>query len=136
MFKEEEKMRIHVKRGAVIHLFINSHGNYNFEGAVLDINDNEIVLQPQQYVANEYLTKRDSQRFLNSESLRSDITVDAPVPPLHISRSIIIGWCYCSTTFDENTSYGGYILSSEIGDSTIRHYTIDRICDGNGDFFE
>jgi len=128
-------MRIHVKRGAVIHLFINSNGSYNFEGAVLDINDNEIVLQPQQYVANEYITNR-KQSFLNSDSIRSDITVDAPVSPLHISRNVIIGWCYCSTLLDENTSYSGYLLSNEISASTIRHYSVDYVCKGDGDYLE
>ncbi len=125
-------MRIRVKKGAVINLLVNTQGSYNLDGAVVSIDDNEIVLQPQVYVAVQSVTNH--KGFIGTNQIRNDVTMDAPTPALHIDRNIIIGWTYSAIPTPEtagNAVYSGYVITGEMNYDKLHLYK-NGICEGKG----
>ena len=126
-------MRLKVKKGAVITLLLNFQSNYNFEGAVVSIDDNEVVLQPQWFVAKEnvgYL-----HGFIEYPDICQDFTMDSPYPEIHIGRKNIIGWTYKKIPCEEigsHTAYAGFYVWKQQEPSKM-HFYKNGICEGSGE---
>ena len=131
-------MKMHVKQGAII--TIQTRDKEFYTGKVLFVNDYELVLQPQAYVANGKIKRGDFVKY--SEVL--DIMVDDPEEnEYHYDKDEIIFWKYftierwrenygsenvysCDTCVKEN-----YEMSRNDGDNP--KYYCHR---GDGNYFE
>lgn len=129
-------MRIQVKRGAVISLIVDCAGHYNIEGAVIKMDDNEIILRPQYYVAVKGYT---GQRYISYESIDQTVTSDGPYPDIHFDKSKVVGWSYVrlpNKDTAQNTTFSGFYYAHEVKLSKLNYYDSDGICRGEGDFLE
>ncbi len=132
-------MVLKVEKGSVIRLFINSEGRYDFHGAVIELNENEVVLRPQLFV----LKKGTHGGSYYVHDFVHNLTVDDPYrPPIHVYRKIIIGWAYIlfPSTSDGTNYCGWYPGEEELGefeDEAIHRYDPrDGVCHGDYTFLE
>jgi len=129
-------MRIQVKKGAVITLLVDFQNNYNLEGAVVSISDNEIILQPQWYIAKEHI--QDSRGFIDYTDITQEYTMDSPYPEIHVDRKHIIGWCYSRLPTEktaERTVFSGFYTWKEQIPSKLHFYN-KGICEGSGEILD
>ncbi|MBR6253667.1 MAG: hypothetical protein IKR04_07615 [Clostridia bacterium] len=130
-------MKIRVRKGANISLYIQGDNRYCFEGVVVSLDDNEIVLQPQRYVAIKGASPS-TDRYISASELDQTRTVDGPYPEMHIARSIIIGWSFCMIPNKQstpNTTFSGYCRAEDV-DPTKLHFYENGICIGEGELLE
>lgn len=124
-------MKLKFSVGAIVRLVLGTGNTSVYEGKVASIDDDEVVLIPQLYVANY---EWDERWGVSASELNPDVTVDKS-EEVHVNRELIASWSYYRVPVwaKKTTFYGGVVRPSEIGEyepERINYYDDDGICDG------
>ena len=123
-------MKMRFKKNAVVRFSLTCSANLNACGRVIEVNEDEIVFVPQEYVSEFEYDERRGTNMLNCE-----VSVDS-FPEIHLDRSIIAMWHYEPVPCGSLTTYYGVWQPSEIVHMVVNHYDEDGLCKGQGKFFE
>ena len=129
-------MKMHVKQGAIITLFLRSGSKY--AGRLCYINEDEVVLQPQLLLVEG---DEVSPRGYRCEELVRNYTADTTSAPIHINKNEIEGWTYYTIPMDSGTTYYGLTLKKDIPILSLNMYKETNIsgsliCEGIGEYIE
>ncbi len=122
--------KMHVRYNSVIKIFVEG-GKYGYSGRVTFLDENEIVVVPQNIIAKGPM----NPCGYGVEDL-VNFTIDGG-PGTHISREKIVGWAYEKFPNDPRVTYHGIPTEDEIPSSSTRsYYDESGICRGIGDPLE
>ena len=125
-------MKLHFKNGAIVRFTLACDSNINACGKVVEVNEDEVVFIPQ-----EYVSETDYEQNWGTSRLNRKISVD-DATEMHLARNIIVMWHYEPVPCNSRTIYYGVWQPSEIVQRqiSVNKYDDDGLCKGHGDFFE
>ena len=125
-------MKLHFKKGAIVRFVLTCNSNINACGKVVEVNEDEVVFIPQQYVS-----ETDYKPEWGTNKLDNKISVDDS-PEMHLNRNLIALWCYEAVPCKSNTVYYTVLQPSELElrRISVNMYDDAGFCKGHGDFFE
>lgn len=122
-------MKLHFKHDAIVRFVVTCEANINACGRVVEVNENEVVFVPQEYVAAE-------EYCYGTSTLDRTISVDE-YPERHLDRSIIGMWYYEPVPCNRNSTYSDVYQPSVVNElQGVNLYDEDLLCKGHGDYFE
>lgn len=121
-------MKLHINIGAIVYFGLTCETNLISTGKVIEINDDEVVIVKQEYVAEDEYNPSHGCLFLNRT-----ISIDSTDSPIHIDRALIGSWMYYAVPHDRDSVYYGVYQPEDVNRLPIKRLNIydeDGFCKG------
>ncbi len=106
---------MHIKKGAIIqfYLFSNTPGEKYLKivGKVIEVTDYDIVIRPQQLIAEDYI--KDKNQPIYANDIYRLQTMDE-IKEIHIDKNSIFAWEYFKVPYKSKQKYTDYVLRKDI----------------------